>query len=135
MNRKQKEKEIEEYYAQLPEWYWARGLHDAKILSFEELVLPVNRKERKPLRNCFVMGIDSSDALFDRTVKKICLYNYKIKTPEIDICSFKKAWWLHDDITESNGVYTLKIEFTDCRENFNFIITFEKAVVEKIKTS
>lgn len=132
MSKKQETKKLEEYYASLPEWYWKHGLHDAEILSVEELDLPFDWKVKNPPRNCFVMHLNSSGALYECTVKTISLYNYKIKTPEIDLNALDKLWWLRDEITESGGVHTLKIIFEDSSgHEYRFVIAFENVVVER----
>ncbi len=67
----------------LPEWYWHRGLHDAKIVRIEKLELPYDYKQRIPIRNCFVVHMDSKQAMFDTSVREIRLFNYKILTAEL----------------------------------------------------
>jgi len=100
-----------EYRAQLPDWYWKRGLHDAVILSVSECKLVPNYKEKKPKYNCLEIKLDSKNALYERNIKAIRLYNYKIKTPDLDIHSFDEPWWMWDTMKElDNQRYLLNIE-------------------------
>ena len=72
-------KKLEEYYAQFPDWYWKYGLHDAVVLSVSELQLVPDYKEKKPKFNCLEIHLDSKNAIYERDIKTIRLYNYKIK--------------------------------------------------------
>ena len=70
-----------------PSWYWELGLHDAKILSATPLELLPDWKSPIPRYNCLEFAIDAQGAMFDQTVRKIALYNYKILTPEFSCAS------------------------------------------------
>ena len=120
-------KKLEEYYAQFPDWYWKYGLHDAVILSVSELQLVPDYKEKKPKFNCLEIELDSKNALYERDIKTIRLYNYKIKTPDIDINSIDKPWWMGDTIKElNNKCYSLDIEIESARgSRKHFIVEFE----------
>ena len=126
-------KKLEEYYARFPDWYWKYGLHDAVILSVSELQLVPNYKE-KPLKyNCLEMELDCKNALYEQDVKTIRLYNYTIKTPDIDINSIDKPWWISDTIKElENNRYLLEIEIESARgKRKNFIVEFETPEIER----
>ncbi len=71
-------KKLEEYYAQFPDWYWKYGLHDAVILAVSELQLVPDYTEKKPKINCLEIQLDSKNAIYERDIKAIRLYNYKI---------------------------------------------------------
>jgi len=126
-------KELEEYYAQFPDWYWKYGLHDAVILSVYELQLVPDYKEKKPKFNCLEIELDSKNALCERDIKTIRLYNYKIKTPDIDINSIYKPWWMGDTIKELNNQrYSLDIEIESARgSRKHFIVEFEIPEIER----
>lgn len=126
-------KKLEEYYAQFPDWYWKYGLHDAVILSVSELQLVPDYKEKNPKYNCLEIELDSSNAIYERDIKKICLYNYKIKTSDIDINKIVKPWWMGDTIKQSdNNRYLLEVEVESADgELMEFIVTFEFAEVER----
>ena len=126
-------KKLEEYYAQFPDWYWKYGLHDAVILSVSELELVPDYKEKKPKFNCLEIELDSKNALHERDIKTIRLYNYKIKTPDIDINSIDKPWWMGDTIKKlNNNRYSLDIEIESARgSRKHFIVEFEIPEIER----
>ena len=78
MTMKKNDFSVSDEKPKLPEWYWHRGLHDAKIVRIEKLELPYDYKQRIPTRNCFVVHIDSKQSMFDTSVREIRLFNYKI---------------------------------------------------------
>ena len=126
-------KELEEYYARFPDWYWKYGLHDAVILSVSELQLVPNYKE-KPLKyNCLEIELDCKNALYEQNIKTIRLYNYTVKTPDIDINSIDKPWWISDTIKElENNRYLLEIKIESARgKRKNFIVEFETPEIER----
>ena len=126
-------KKLEEYYAQFPDWYWKYGLHDAVILSVSELQLVPDYKEKKPKFNCLEIELDSKNALYERDIKTIRLYNYKIKTLDVDINSIDKPWWMGDTIKElNNKQYSLDIEIESARgSRKHFIVEFEIPEIER----
>ena len=117
----------------LPEWYWHRGLHDAKIIRIEKLELPYDYKQRIPTRNCFVVHMDSEQAMFDTSVREIRLFNYKILTAELSSPDIEGTYWITDQLTEENGKYVLQVELRNSGRNstYNFIlkIRFESAEI------
>ena len=117
----------------LPEWYWHRGLQDAKIVRIEKLELPYDYKQRIPTRNCFVVHMDSKQAMFDTSVREIRLFNYKILTAELSSSDIEGTYWITDQLTEENGKYVLQVELRNCRRKstYNFIlkIRFESAEI------
>ena len=126
-------KKLEEYYAQFPDWYWKYGLHDALILSVSELQLVPDYKVKKPKFNCLEIELDSKNALHERDIKTIRLYNYKIKTLDVDINSIDKPWWMGDTIKElNNKQYSLDIEIESARgSRKHFIVEFEIPEIER----
>ncbi len=123
---------LEEYYSQFPNWYWKYGLHDAFILSVSELQLALDRKEKKPKFNCLEIELDS-DAAYESDIKKIRLYNYEIKTPNIEIKSINKSWWIGDTIKElHNKHYLLELETESTQGGRkHFVIEFEFPEIER----
>jgi len=117
----------------LPEWYWNRGLHDAKIVRIEKLELPYDYKQRIPTRNCFVVHIDSKQSMFDTSVREIRLFNYKILTADLPTSDIEGTHWITDQLTEENGKYVLQVELQNSgkksRYNFLFKIRFESAEI------
>jgi hypothetical protein len=126
-------KKLEEYYARFPDWYWKYGLHDAVILSVSELQLVPDYKVKKPKFNCLEIELDSKNALHERDIKTIRLYNYKIKTLDVDINSIDKPWWMGDTIKElNNKQYSLDIEIESARgSRKHFIVEFEIPEIER----
>ena len=71
---------------------------------------------------------------FQHLSKKICLYNYKIKTPDIDINSIDKPWWISDTLRVLENKHFLldtEIEASD-GSRVNFIVEFEFSETEKM---
>ncbi len=126
-------KKLEEYYAQFPDWYWKFGLHDAVILSVSELQLIPNYKEKTPKYNCLEIKLDCKNALYERNIKTIRLYNYKIKTPDMDIKSIDKPWWIGDTIKKLDKKrYLLEVEIESARgKRENFGVEFEIPEIER----
>ena len=126
-------KKLEEYYAQFPDWYWKYGLHDAVILSVSELQLVPDYKVKKPKFNCLEIELDSKNALHERDIKTIRLYNYKIKTLDVNINSIDKPWWISDTIKElENKRYLLEVEIEAAGGSRKFfIVEFEIPEIER----
>jgi hypothetical protein len=126
-------KKLEEYYAQFPDWYWKYGLHDAAILSISELQLAPNYKEKTPKYNCLEIELDCKNALYEQNIKTIRLYNYKIKTPDIDINSIDKPWWMGDTIKKLDKKrYLLEVEIETARgKRKELAVEFEIPEVER----
>jgi len=99
----------EEIVSALPEWYWQKGLHEAKIVDIEEQELAYDYKQRDPVRNCIVLHLDSRMALFDSSVKEIKLYNYKLCSPEAAVQDLCGTWWLKDNLSITDTGYSLAI--------------------------
>ena len=106
---------------QLPAWYWTRGLHDAIVLSV------ISRE------NCLEICLDSTDAMLERDIKKISLFNYKIQTPEVTLGDLENTWWLRDSLqTLSNHRYLLEIIFeSGRRKRKRFAVLFKTASIER----
>ena len=126
-------KKLEEYDSQLPDCYWKYGLHDAAILSVSELQLAPNYKEKKQKFNCLEIELDSKNAMRERNIKTIRLYNYKIRTPEIDINRMDRPWWMSDTMKElENKHYLLEIEIESASSSRKtFIVEFEIPEIER----
>ena len=134
MKRGRRAEETENNGSNYPDWYWVRGLHDAQIVSVDELELPYDYKLRNPTRNVFVIRLDSAQALFDRSVKEIKLYNYKILTAGASSSDLLKVWWLSDSLIKENDKFYLSISLQRCGhkiEDFDFAIQFSFAEVTR----
>ncbi|MBR5187764.1 MAG: hypothetical protein IKW18_04755 [Clostridia bacterium] len=117
----------------LPAWYWKSGLHDAQILDAIELGNGTDKKSGKYYRNCLVLSLDSSGALYDFNVKKIIFYNYEVRMADVSVSKLSKTWWMTDKIERlSNGNYLLNFEVDpENHERWHFSIEFEYADVER----
>ncbi len=126
------EKEYNDYIKNCPDWYWVYGLHDAEILQVNELELMPDYKLQPPIRNCLEITLDSRGALFDTSIRKISLYNYKIISGNINDLKEKKIWWIGDTLSCAFNDYLLNIEFEKAKgSRFHFQIKFQNAVVER----
>ena len=135
VGRKWSAKKLEEYYSRFPDWYWKYGLHDAEILSVSELELTPDWKSERPRWNCLEICLDSSGAMYETDICKICLYNYKIKTPDTNINELEKPWWIGDTITRlQDDRYLLEITIETAHgEHKQFAVAFEIPEVERKK--
>ena len=133
----QNDREWQEYFdslKKLPVWYWKRGIHDAEILDVWELENGVDKKRGKYYRNCLVLSLDSSGAIYETDIKKIIFYNYEVKVSNAPISQLlPKTWWMGDTIEQlSNGNYLLNFEVSLENDNrLNFSMEFEYVQVER----
>ncbi len=135
MNKKHTKEntDTEKNAMQLPDWYWEAGLHDAHILSISELELSPNYKEKILKRNCLEIVLNSQNALFEDDIEKICLYNYEIKTPDIDVNKIDKPWWMSDTIEKlQNEHYLLEIEI-EAAQGYREFLAIEFEIAEVIR--
>lgn len=120
-------------YAKAPDWYWRYGLHDAFILSALEIDLFPDCKFKNPRRNCLEIYLDSSQALYEKNICKISLYNYKVKTSELKINELENSYWLSDTLTQlPNKKHLLEIKVVTAHvKRKQFAVEFEFAEVER----
>ena len=121
---KKKNKKFEMEYSEFPNWYWIYGLHDAEILSFSKIELPMDWKTKAPRYNCIEIKLNSSGA---RThISKIVFYNCSLKS-DVDINTIKKAWWMGDKLTRlEENRFLLEVKIEDAKGNRSiFSIAFE----------
>ena len=106
---------------QVPDWYWTGGLHDAAVLAVI------------PRENCLEICLDSTNAMLERDIKKITLFNYKIQTPEVTLGDLENTWWLRDNIQIlPNRRYLLEIIFeTGRRKRKTLTVLFKTASIER----
>lgn len=114
-------------HANLSQWYWSRGLHDANIISAIKKESGYN-----PNDNYLALKIDCSGALFETTITEIRFYNFKIKTDNFDINSLNGGWWLSDQLSIKGNHYLidLKFETSKCKTR-RLELTFSRAEVIK----
>lgn len=103
----------------MPEWYWRTGLHDARILRAAE----TGYRRLK-------LTLDSSGALYDRSVRSITLLDCEIlSAPEV----LDGLWWQSDKLESIGEKFMLTAELTDSDgEHISFSVRFSDAVVERI---
>lgn len=94
-----------------PDWYWVRGLHDAKILSVSQKDIPWNPSQKIPDNNCLIMKINGDDAMYEQDITEIRFYNFKVLTVDFDFNLLTDGWWLGDELTQKNERYFLELEF------------------------
>ena len=113
-----------------PDWYWKKGLHDARILHAEELLFPCDYKNARPERTAFKLHLNAQNAIFETKIKNITLYDYQILS---EFESLDGVYWLSDTLTEENGRYILEIILCSLlyKNEFSFKISFTYADVER----
>lgn len=128
-----------DYPDNAPEWYWVNGLHDACIKGVDMLEFPFDYKKfisdnNRYTRNILTLKINAGNALYDRRVKKIRFFNYKILSDDISLDGRKEIWWMADRLTDHGDYYTLEIDlqdFSSCPQDFTIKIKFERAEVDR----
>jgi hypothetical protein len=143
MNKRQRKKreyrQFEKEYGaykeslkKLPSWYWKHGLHDAHILEALELGDGIDKKRGKHYKNCLVLSLDSSGAMYEFYIKKIIFYNYEVRMADASVASLSKTWWLSDTVEQlPGGNYLLNLEVDpENGDRWNFSIEFEYVDVE-----
>lgn len=108
-----------------PTWYWAKGLHDSKILSVKLVLLDYAYTEKKPKRNYISFQIDSSQAMFETDICEIRFYNAKIN---IDMDFLINSYWESDTIAFEKK-YKLNLTVAKIKEKFSCKIEFDDAEV------
>lgn len=117
----------------MPAWYWKSGLHDARILSLDELTLTFDWKSPNPRCNCLRIHLDADGAMFDSLVTTVLLYNYKLRVMDIADNEFGKTWWLWDDIERlPDGRWHLAVDaVTSKGVEKRIVVDFRDAEVER----
>ena len=80
---------------EIPDWYWTNGLYDAIIVDYGFINLNYDYRERKPIRSCFTLTVDSSHALYTTSIRMIKFYNVKSSPVIADIRGW---WWIEDQL-------------------------------------
>ena len=82
-----------------PGWYWAKGLHDARIM------------EASMQDDTLVLRIDSGNAMYDNSVEQIVFLGARLKTPLPEPAKRNPVYWLWDELTELPfGQWKLQIQ-------------------------
>ncbi len=88
------------------DWYWAKGIHDGVIKNIYSKLLQYDYTDKKPVRNYLEILIDTTNALFDTSIKAIRFYNYKVLN---DFEGLQGYWWIKDELTKINDKFKIKI--------------------------
>ena len=111
----------------IPDWYWTRGLHDAKIISVEKKESGWN-----PLDKNLIIKIDCDGALFEDSITDIILKRIMIKPADFDINLINGGWWLSDELSVKGNHYLLDLKFRTQKSKTKRVeFTFENAEVRK----
>ncbi len=85
-----------EMSADMPDWYWHRGLHDAVVVEVAELELPVDYTQTLRRYNALEIGLDCRNAMMEQDISNIVLYNYKVSKGNISRMRGERVWWYAD---------------------------------------
>lgn len=113
----------------IPSWYWSRGLHDARIISKSYYAFDYINYSEIQYQNCIELKLDTTQAMFDTSIKAVRFYNCKEMTPDTDI---ESLWWVRDDIAAINNKFIAKIELFSQKRTYIYIVRFEHCEVERI---
>ena len=113
-----------------PDWYWSKGLHDAKILSYQIIELDYDYKQKNPYRNYLEIKLNPTHALMDNKVASIKFYNFKCN----NLQGLNDAWWMEDELIYNDKKYLLSLTTAKLDGEYPKIeIFFDFAEVERIK--
>lgn len=118
----------------IPEWYWKNGLHDAKILSVSEIILLPDWKTVFSEKKYLEIRLDGRKTLYERNITEIALYDYSIRTKDLDLNTLKNAWWLNDTVeSQGNGFYRLTVEYLPPEAEYSerFIVEFSGVKINR----
>lgn len=90
------------------QYHLGKGLHDAEVMKINEIQLLYDYHEKNPRRNYLEIELNSSQALFDRNIKAVRLYNYKIIEGDLTLIG---TWWLDDQIVSQGSFLVVKMQF------------------------
>ena len=109
----------------ISEWYWSRGLHDAKIIS-----ATVKESDWDDADNCLIFKLDCDGALFEADITEIRLYKFNVLTLGFKMDDFNGGWWIHDEIIPKGNHYVIDLKFdTKKCKTRRVEIRFQKAEV------
>lgn len=115
---------------QKPDWYWKNGLHDAVINQIAFCSLDYDYSLADPVRNYFLIELDSRNALFDTGIAAIKFYNAKVVSGDTDIVGY---WWIDDELAYDGKKYTLSVRVGCRNRNGVLVIRFDDATVCRCK--
>jgi hypothetical protein len=114
------------FSAHIPNWYWIKGLHDARIVEIYEIKTNA-RKDNRWISNEIVMVLDASQAMFDTSIKSIAFQNSKILTDGGLVPG--NTWWYRDMLEKKDGKYQLEICYSNEKGKGIITIRFEDCIV------
>ena len=112
-----------------PDWYWTKGLHDAKVINVLFKNIDYEFTKRNPIRNFLDIQLDSQKAMFDTTIKSIKLYNSKIIEGDLDFIGW---YWKDDKLIETTKGFELEITLILYPHTKKIKISFEKVDIGRI---
>ncbi len=112
----------------MPNWYWEKGLHDAKIISCQIENFNYDYSKPNPVRNCITIELDSGMAMFDTTLKAIKFFNAKFIQGDIQ---GENWFWNYDIIKENSKGYELEINLVSYPKRKKCKIVFENVIIER----
>ncbi len=108
-----------------PDWYWCRGLHDAKIVSAQTKESKWNTDDKR-----LILKIDCDGALYEKNITEIEFCGFKILTDDFDIDSLNGGWWLSDVLKENGKTYYLELQFETAKNKKKRLkLSFQSAKV------
>lgn len=75
----------------LPDWYWRRGLHDARLLA-------IHSDLSQDGHMCVTLTLDSHNACFDTEITGVRLSLASAKLALPDMRHWRSAYWLSDTL-------------------------------------
>lgn len=121
--------------ADMPKWYWHRGLHDAHIVDVAELELPVDYTQGVRRHHALEISLDCRNAMMEQDISRITLYNYKVIGGDVRRMRGERVWWYTDRLERMEGgkwPWRLSMTLEEASgERFEVVVCFEEAAVER----
>lgn len=83
----------------LPDWYWQRGLHDARITAIRTDTAATGE-------TMVILSLDSQNALWDTEIHEIRLYTVGRSKPLPCMENWRALYWLSDTVTTADAYPT-----------------------------
>lgn len=83
----------------LPDWYWRRGLHDARITAIRTDTAATGE-------TVVILSLDSKNALWDTEIREIRLYTVGRQKPLPCMENWHALYWLSDTVTTADAYPT-----------------------------
>ncbi len=126
-----------EQAADMPEWYWFRGLHDAVVVDVAEQTWPVDYTQTVRRYNAPEISLDCRNAMMEQDISRITLYNCKVIAGDVSRMGGERVWWYTDRLERREAdkwPWQLTVTLEEgSGERFEVVVRFEDVFIERRK--